>query len=47
MSDTALAPEAAVHLAHEAYVDAINSNDVDRFLDGTWRVCRDIWATAR
>ena len=32
MSDTALATEAAVHHAHEAYLDAINSNDVARFL---------------
>jgi len=32
MSDTVLTTEAAVHHAHEAYLDAINSNDVARFL---------------
>ena len=32
MSDTVLTTEAAVHHAHEAYLTAINSNDLARFL---------------
>ena len=32
MSDTVLAAADVVHHAHEAYLDAINSNDVARFL---------------
>ncbi|MDQ3544327.1 MAG: nuclear transport factor 2 family protein [Actinomycetota bacterium] len=32
MSDTVLATDAAVHHAHQAYLDAINTNDVGRLL---------------
>lgn len=32
-SESASAPDPAAHLAHEAYVEAINSNDLDQLLE--------------